>query len=212
MTQRVGRVALLAASVSFWPALADAIPITYNDVLAPGVPVTGEISSRSTYDSPRGAEYYLFYASSGDAVEVTGARLVPGYDMAFWIFEGLFADTEEFGRRFDDGDPGYVGFYDDEIPYEGGPWGDPLAQFVAPSTGGYTIAVTNYLSSEFSTRRSTSSHHSRCSHGHDGCGCSSSYPFQLVATGPTDVPEPASLLLLALGLTAVRLVRLRRRG
>jgi hypothetical protein len=69
--------------------------------------------------------------------------------MAFWIFEGQFADTSDFAggsfSGFDSNDPGYIDFADDEIPHPG-PFGDPYTEFTAATTGWYTIAVTNFAS------------------------------------------------------------------
>lgn len=201
MTHRL-KCASFGFSVLLCSALAQATPITYNATLQSGVPVTGQISAANSYNQPVGAQYYLFHADGGDEVEVAGSRLWWGYDMAFWIYQGQFTDTSAFGSRFDDEDPGYVGFYDDEVDRYG-PWGDPLAEFVAPSTGPYTVAVTNYLSApyelSFLGRSAFSGFSSQC---HDP----RQYPFQLVAVMPTSVPEPTGLLWLGFGLALLPLV------
>jgi hypothetical protein len=187
------------------PVLAHATPITYNATLQSGIPVTGQIAASNRYDEPVGAQYYLFHAGSGDEVEVAGSRLWWGYDMAFWIYEGQFTDTSAFGYRFDDDDPGYVGFYDDEVD-RFGPWGDPLAQFVAPSTGPYTVAVTNYLSSAYGFSSFGPSAFSGFSGLSPQCYDPRLYPFQLVAVMPTSVPEPTGVLWLGFGLAFLRFV------
>lgn len=183
----------IAALLGLGVALsATASPISYNQNLQNGVPVVGWISDTSTEFSPVGAQYYSFLAAAGSSVTVIGDRLEGAFDMAFWLFQGLFNDTDDFGGSFDTGDAGFVAFGDDQdSPNIAGPWGDPRVTFLTPSSGYYTVAVTNYWSEP------------------SGDGM---YDFQLVARGIQNVPEPASLGLLGLGLFAVAASRRRSRS
>lgn len=157
---------------------ANAAPITYLGTLSPGTPVV-EVNTQGSgnQSNPVGADYWGFYADAGDAITITGDRLAIHYDMSLWVLFGQFADTNDFGAFFDGGDSTFVTFADDEIP-DPGPFGDPQAIFVAPFSGFYTIAVTNFLSSAGPPN-----------------------PYSLVATG-VNVPEPITLSLLGLGLAA----------
>lgn len=159
---------------------ANAAPITYLGTLSPGTPVV-EVNTQGSgnQSNPVGADYWGFYADAGDAITVFGDRLAGHYDMSFWILFGQFADTNDFGASFDGGDSSFTDFADDEdAPNIAGPFGDPRSVFIAPSSGFYTIAVTNFLSSQGPPN-----------------------PYQLEARG-VNVPEPVTLSLLGLGLAA----------
>ncbi len=165
-----------------WPL--SAVPITYGSNLYNGIPVVGTIHQPNGQPSnPIGAVYYWFFADAGSSVTVTGTRLSYHYDMSLWVFSGLYSDTSAFGTNFSTAHPGYITFGDDEIPSPG-PYGDPLVTFSAPSTGFYTVAVTNFASSGVPP-----------------------YEFQVVATGVSAIPEPQTWGLLALGLAALALRR-----
>ncbi len=168
-----------------------ATPIVYSGQLFDGIPILGTISQpNDSFDNPEGAVYYLFEANSGNLVEVFGDRLVGAYDMSFWIFQGTFTDTATFGGSFDNSDPGFIAFGDDEDPPNiPGPFGDPHVFFTAPSTAFYTVAVTNFAS--------------------DG---NPPYDFRLQANGVTPIPEPATFALLGLGLLTLGLAPHGRRG
>jgi hypothetical protein len=169
-----------------------ATPIIYESVLSNGVPVLGSISQpNGSQDNPEGAVYYSFTANAGDLITVFGDRLSGPYDMSFWIFQGLFADTTAFGGSIDDSDLGFIAFGDDEdSPNIPGPFGDPRSLFAAPSTGVYTVVVTNFES--------------------DG---TPPYEFLLQADITSAVPEPSTLSFVVLGasLLAVAFFRSRRR-
>jgi hypothetical protein len=181
-------LALSALALVLTCSTSEGALITYVGQLQNGVPVNGvNNQAPSNSDNPVGAVYYSFYATAGSVVTVTGDRLAGHYDMAFWVFSGLFNDTNDFGGAFDSSDAGFIDFGDDEQPPNiAGPFGDPQSVFNAPVTGFYTVAVTNFLSSAGPPN-----------------------PFQLQATGIDNVvPEPGTLAmfgtLVGIGLCACR--------
>ena len=171
--------AALAALAIAGPATA--APIVYEGTLHNGVQVAGvNTQAAGNQANPVGADYWQFQASAGSLVTVFGDRQAGHYDMAFWIHSGLYADTNDISF----GGAGFIAFGDDQdAPNIAGPFGDPRAVFIAPVTGWYTVAVTNFLSNGQPPN-----------------------PYTLEARG---VPEPMTLSLLGLGLAAAG-VRRRR--
>ena len=97
----------------------------------------------------------------------------------------LYTDTTDFGGIFP-GPAVFSVFGDDEDPAPG-PFGDPHVAFIAPLTGNYTIAVTNFQSAG-----------------------TPPYDFDLVARGITGVPEPSTYAMMGLGIAALGLLRRRK--
>ncbi|MCL6504163.1 MAG: PEP-CTERM sorting domain-containing protein [Pirellulales bacterium] len=188
--KRMCRGVVTATAVSvLCAARALAVPIVYDGTLTPGVPFSGvNTQPPFSFDQPVGANYISFFANAGDVVNVFGDRQAGHYDMSFWVFQGLFTDTSAFGAFFDVGDPGFIAIGDDQdLPNIEGPYGDPNVSFVAPVTGSYTVAATNFASSNDPPN-----------------------PFTLTFT-VSSVPEPASLALWLAAVGAAGYVRCRTR-
>lgn len=178
--------AVMAAALLGAATSAQAVPITYDGTLTSAVTASGVTTQDPfLFDEPVGADYWRFSAPAGATVLVSGRRTAGHYDMALWVFAGLFTDTDQFAGPFDQFTPGFVARFDDEAaPFVNGPFGDPQGSFRAAAGGLYTIVVTNGLSDP---------------------GTPSSYALTLSA-----VPEPGTLALFGAGLFGVG-GRLRRR-
>ena len=178
--------AVMAGALLGAAASVQAVPITYDGTLTSAVTVNGVTTQAPfLFDEPVGADYWRFSAPAGANVLVTGRRTAGHYDMALWVFAGLFTDTDQFGGPFDQFTPGFVARFDDEAaPILNGPFGDPQGSFRAAAGGLYTVVVTNGLSNP---------------------GAPNSYALTLSA-----IPEPGTLALFGAGLIGVSR-RLRRR-
>ena len=171
-----------------WTTTIQASPIIYAGALTSGVTVTGSNSQPSgSEDNPVGAEYYSFTATAGDTIDIFGDRLVGGYDMSFWVLDGVYTDTTEIiGGSFPGTQALFSRFADDEDPPNiAGSFGDPHETFVAPFTGSYTVAVTNFASA-----------------------VAGPYPFELTMVA---VPEPTTLGVLSIGAIGMVARAARRR-
>ena len=178
--------AAIAAALLGAAASAEAVPITYDGTLTSALTVNGVTAQAPfLFDEPIGADYWRFSAPAGADVVVTGRRTAGHYDMALWVFAGLFTDTDQFAGPFDQFTPGFVARFDDEAaPFVKGPFGDPQGTFRAVAGGLYTIVVTNGLSDP---------------------GTPNSYALTL-----STVPEPGTLGLLGVGLWGLAARRRRK--
>jgi len=152
--------------------------------LAAPITYEGSINSGDTvFGSIQEGEqdYWSFTANAGDFIVLTGHRLDSELDLAFDLYFGS-GDTTLLT---------YVTGGDDEVPelpgYDG-PFADPQVSLVLSSTGTYTIDVWEFISGDISN---------------------GDYQLQLTIR-PADVPAPAALGLLGLGLIGVGVARRRK--
>jgi len=175
-----------------WTQTAEAAPIVYLGTLQPGVPVIDTISDGGP-NNPNAADYWQFTLAQDAQVTITGHRLDGGLDPAFWVFRGTFADTDAFGGDFNN--IAELDFADDELaPAIAGPYGDPFSTLQLPA-GTYTVAFVDYLSNT-----------------------QGPWGYCLELNGPAtncsdrQVPIPATLALLGLGVGTIGMVRRLRYG
>ncbi len=128
----------------------DELPeIAEGNLTAPGTAI-GSVAQAGWYNSanPDHSDYWYVNLTAGDTVTIRVDRIESALDPALFVFQGTIDDPlATFGTNIDFGsEAGYIGFADDEIWRNDGPYGDPLLTFTAPTSGQYTLIVTNYLS------------------------------------------------------------------
>ena len=177
------------------PPPPSSVPVVYQDTLLDGEVTSGSVSSLGNTSDPSTAEFFSIFGLQGEEVTITVERTESDLDPAFFLFEGLFDETGDFGGFFDFADPRFLVFADDEVPAATGvgPFADPSTTITLTleGIGAYTIAVVNFASG--------------VDDGGDG-----RFDFTIQASGnllPSAVPEPSSALIFA----ASGLALLRRR-
>ncbi len=196
---RTGAIAATVLAGLQLDAAAD--PITYDGTLPDngGGVDAGALPPSSTVSDARQADYWSFWATTGDTVTVIVARVDGALDPAQWVYGGFYGDTADPGLTNDGVTLGtgskFIDFGDDEIlpPAVPGPWGDPRSDFIVPTTGWYTVAVTSFFSGPVPT---------------DG-----DYDYGISVRGNTGYspnPEPGTVVLLSGVLAAAGAWRRRR--
>lgn len=172
------------------------VPVVYQGTLLDDELQLGSVSALGDSVTPEFAEFYQLFGLEGEEITITVGRAESDLDPAFYVFEGLFEDTAEFGAFFDTTDPRFVTFADDEIPSAtgAGPFADPSTTIAFGESGVLTVAVVNFASGP--------------NDGGDG-----RFNFGILAEGnlfPTAVPEPSSAIIFA--AASFTLLRRRRSG
>jgi hypothetical protein len=130
------------------PSVAQASPVSYR-VLPVGSDgfIVDTVAAGNNIGTPSLWTYYLIEGMIGDRITLGGRRINPQLDLAFGVWDGLETDTGNFSSIFQDSQNfRLLAAADDEVPFEDGPFGDPLATFTLPRTGAYAVAFTSYLS------------------------------------------------------------------
>jgi hypothetical protein len=166
-----------------------AAPIVYDGTLALGVPVTGSTTGFSYFlDDGANVNFWRVFLTAGEVVSISATRLNQNLNPAFDFYLGTTsADTSAFVDGTSWGGLTLLASVMDNVPAPApgtGPGGDPfLSDFVARTTGFYTVAVGGFLSSD------------------DG-----PYPYRIEI-----VPTPGTVPLLLVGLVGLIFTRRRLR-
>lgn len=183
------------------PAFASSI--IFDGVLSTdGTPHFGSVSADGEHTDPDStrSDYWSFKVKPDTEYIVTVSRLEDELDPALWIFNGLVSDPSAYQGGsdpfFDNYDPDFIDFADDEIIYRGGPFGDPRSVFSTTylpptASGSVTAIVTNYFSWE--------------EQGGDGA-----FDYTISVSEIASMPVPASLPLLFFGAASFWAIRRRR--
>jgi hypothetical protein len=141
-------LAVVVALAALLGAPARAVPLSYEGILASGVPVTGFVSGSGWANEVASeVDFWQFFGTAGQIVDIQATRLDFNLDPAFSMYFGTTsADEAQFINDADWGGLVFLNFADDEISNPG-PGGDPLLSSLdLPFTGAYTIAVGGFLS------------------------------------------------------------------
>jgi hypothetical protein len=181
-------------------------PIFYEGTLDFG-PVFGSVNGANGncglcgYGGIDTLNFWSFTGIAGQGVVITGTRLDANLDLAFTVYQGITTADDSarigqpiFANPIPLGLP-ILAVGDDEIPYPGGPYGDPRVSLILPVSGQYTVAVSSGI-------------------GNSGLGNPASayiLAFDPEALVVVTTPEPSAIFLLGTGLAALAGIRARKR-